>query len=212
MALFKRIFGKRSKEQDEKFEQDIQKIESGEYNKIYPILKPGDWVGIKAGALRQTLIGDQENPDVVIAYGYDTPNNFIFLTYDDAEKRPVEETLNEAYTNLSNVPSRFEPVTALDGAILTASGLDFSSEKILDAEFMLEAHQILKAEELLVSIPRRRCMMVTSQAAPDKIINAFFHFHNDAWNDDSYGNAPITNMIFVVKNGVIEGVISIERQ
>ena len=40
MGLFNRIFGKGDVESDKIAESDLQKIKSGEINKIYPILKP----------------------------------------------------------------------------------------------------------------------------------------------------------------------------
>lgn len=87
MGLFNRIFGKGNVESDKIAESDIQKIKSGEINKIYPILKPGDWVGVKAGALKQTIIGTQEEPELVVAFGYDTLDNFVFLMPHDLEEK-----------------------------------------------------------------------------------------------------------------------------
>lgn len=40
MGIFKRVFGKGDAETDKRVESDIQKIESGQVYKIYPILKP----------------------------------------------------------------------------------------------------------------------------------------------------------------------------
>ena len=46
MSIFKRIFGSGNKESDEQVQKEIEQIESGEITKVYPILKPGDWIGI----------------------------------------------------------------------------------------------------------------------------------------------------------------------
>lgn len=44
--------------------------------RIYPILKPGDWAGIK-NTVHKIMIGDERNPQLVIGYGYDLPGSFI---------------------------------------------------------------------------------------------------------------------------------------
>jgi hypothetical protein len=212
MGLFNRIFGKGDAESDKRVEDDIKKIKAGQVNKIYPILKPGNWVGIQAGALKQTLFGTPEQPELVVAFGYDAPSNFVFLMPKDLEGKDQNQTLKEAYDNLEQVESNFEISETLNKQVLTASGHDFSSEKILCKSHMLRAHELLQSKELLVSIPRRRCMMVTSRQADKELLNTFVHLHNNAWEDDSYGNAPILNVLFVVIDGQIDGIIPLDRQ
>ena len=212
MGIFRRVFGKGDAETDKRVESDIQKIESGQVYKIYPILKPGDWVGIKAGALKQTLLGTQENPELVVAFGYDAPSNFVFLMPDDLEGRDPNQILKEAYDNLEKIESCFEVSDKLNKQVLTASGNDFSSEKILCKSHMLKAHELLNAKELFVSIPRRRCMMVISKHADKELLNTFINLHKHAWEDESYGNAPILNALFVVIDGQIDGVIPFDKK
>lgn len=203
MGIFKRIFGQSKDIPDEQLQKEANEIRSGKYNKVYPILKPGDWVGIKAGALRQTLIGAKEAPELVVAFGYDTETNFVFLMPKDLEGKNPDEVLHNAFQNLDEVDIPFEVSKKLDNKVLTASGNDFSSEKILSEKQMLEAHKLLDAEEIIVSIPRRRCMMVTSKYVDNKIIDQFIALHQQAWNDDSFGNPPISKNLFIVQKGQI---------
>lgn len=210
MSFLKRIFGSGNKKTDKVLEEDLEKISSGEITKVYPIIKSGDWVGIKAGALKQTLIGTQEAPQLVVGFGYDTPTNFVFLMPKDLEGKDPNKVLQKAYANLEAVDSEFVVSEKLNGKVLTASGNDFSAEKILSQKHMLLAHKLLDASELLVSIPRRRCMMVTSKSVDKETLNLFVALHQNAWKDDSYGNAPIINALFVVINGEIKGTITME--
>jgi hypothetical protein len=207
MSLFKRIFGNGGKESDKQVEKDIEQIKKGKISKIYPILKPGNWVGLQAGAIRQTIIGTQEEPQLVVGFGYDTPSNFVFLMPKDLDGKDPNKILNEAYSNLEDVQSHFEISEKLGGKVLTASGNDFSAEKILSKNHMMKAHELLKSEELIVSIPRRRCMMITSKSVDIETLNIFVALHKNAWEDDSYGNAQIMNALFVVINGQIDGLI-----
>jgi uncharacterized protein YtpQ (UPF0354 family) len=210
MGLFGNIFGKGDVDKG-KAPQDIRPSTSGKDKKIYPILKPGDWVGIRTGALRQTLVGEPQNPAVVIAYGYDTPTNFEFLMHGDLANRPANEIINEAYENLKQFEVTFEYSETQKGNFLSLSGKDFCSEKILLKDFMLEAHTILNTDELLVSIPRRRCMMIVDYKSPKDTLSAFLYMHNDAWKDDSYGNPPITDLLFHLKDGEILRVLPLTR-
>lgn len=207
MSLFKRVFGKEDAEADKRVEKEIEQVASGEITKVYPILKPGDWVGIQAGALRQTLFGTTEEPMLVLGFGYDAPTNFVFLMPRDIQGKDPGEVLQDAYENLEEVPSLFEAIDSLNGKVLASSGKDFSSEKILCKSHMDKAHELLGSDELLVSIPRRTCMYITSRSVEGDILDKFIGLHNYTWNDDSYGNAPIVNALIVVKDGEISGII-----
>lgn len=208
MGLLKRIFGSGDEQSDRSTEADIEKIKSGENHKLYPILKPGTWVGIKAGCVRQTLLGSPEEPELVIAYGYDAPSNFIFLTHDMMEGKDPKEIRRSAFENLSAYPTGLE--AAMNGQILCGTAQDFSAEKILDTDFMLRAQEMLKAEELFVSIPRRKCMYIIADGASDEVFEAFMAVHVKTWHDDSYGNAQITSEIMKVKDGNIYASIPTE--
>ncbi|WP_159023656.1 hypothetical protein [Formosa sp. L2A11] len=197
---------------EEKSREEIEKmVEQTKNQKIYPILKPANWVGLKAGALSTSLIGTEEDGDleVVIGYGMNTPDNFVFLTHNHLKTMDGQQITKEAFENLENYDTEFEYSRTLDNKVLTSSGYDFSSERILSKSHMQKAHAMLEADELLVSIPRRTCMMVVSKAADNELLNTFIHLHKNAWNDDSYKNAPIANILFVVKDGEIVGHASL---
>ena len=75
---------------------------------------------------------------------------------------------------------------------------------------MTKAHELLKTDELLVSIPRRRCMMVVAKNADQKVLNLFVALHKKAWQEDEYGNAPIINALFVIKDGTVNNVVGLD--
>ncbi|WP_299779055.1 DUF1444 family protein [uncultured Formosa sp.] len=198
----------------EKTPEEIEKIVEQTKNsdqKIYPILKPGNWVGLRAGALNSNLIQTEAGPKVVIAYGVNTPDNFVFLTQQHLETIDSKDITNEAFRNLGNYETEFTYSEALQNKVLTSSGNDFSSERILNEAHMLKAHAMLEADELFVSVPRRSCMMVISRNADEELLEAFLNLHKDAWKDDSYGNAPIANILFTMKAGRITGHIALDN-
>ena len=173
--------------------------------KFYPIFKPGDWSGMKMAA-NTIFLGDESNPLLLIGYGYSLENSFTFLTILDLKKQSIESIHSEAVKNIEEYPVNIEISKAIDQPILMASGSDFSSEKILSNTFLEMAQEKLNTKEMLVSIPRRTCIMMMSKNADADNITKFVELHYHAWNDNSYGNAPIFNGLFIVKNGKIESV------
>lgn len=178
--------------------------------KIFPILKPGDWNGLKYSAHR-IILGDQNNPQLVIAYGYNLPGSFSFLTVKDLESKSLEEIHEEAKNNINERQVSIEKSDRLPDPILLASGDDFSAEKLLSKSFLLEAQNQLEAEELLISIPRRRCMMIGNRKSSEETLTMFTQLHLVAWNEDNYGNAQIFNGLFIAKDGEVQGVIPLNE-
>ncbi|MGB3466748.1 MAG: DUF1444 family protein [Cyclobacteriaceae bacterium] len=204
--MWKTIFGK--KKPLNEMEKIASDFHSGKYP-VYPILKPGNWPGIKAGAIKQTLVGSPDNPEVVLGYGYDTPENFIFLTHQHMQTLNSKEVVDNANANLKNYKAQLTYSEKLDKQVLFGSGEDFSSEKILVREYMQQAHKMLDAEEVIVSIPRRRCMMVVNRDNK-QLIKTFLDLHLRAWHEDDYGNAPITKLLFILKDGDIQGTYDLD--
>ena len=174
--------------------------------RYYPIFKPGDWIGIKHGAVYDTIIGTAESPELVIGFGIDTPENFIFLTKQDSDKLEIKDVKKIAYSNIDALSVDFVFSESLDSKVLTASGNALSSEAILSSHNMKKAHKLLNAKEILVSIPRRTMMMVISKDAPKDIFNKFVYLHKHAWEDESYGNPTITSKLFLLQDGEVMGV------
>ena len=94
----------------EKSQEEIDKIVEQTKNsdqKIFPILKSGNWVGLRAGALNSNLIQTEAGQKVVIAYGMDTPDNIVFLTQQHLKTMDQKEITNEAFRNLGNYETEF---------------------------------------------------------------------------------------------------------
>jgi hypothetical protein len=191
----------------EKIKRDIELIDSGEINKIYPVLKPSSWIGVKSGALYRAFFGTKDDSGVVIGFAYNATSNFVFINESEVIGSDQDELINKAYENLEEIKIDFEVVDVLDSKILTCSGYDFSSEKILSKNHMMKAHQLLGSDELLVSIPRRSCMMICSKNESDEVLKTFFELHQDVWEDDSFENALIADILVNVVNGEVVSAI-----
>lgn len=208
MSIFKRIFGNGTAQSDKQVEEEVNQIKGKKEIKVYPIIKPGDWPGIQAGVIKNILIGTEEKPRVVIAFGYDAPDNFHFLTPDNLNGANPDALKGVAFRNIEELTQEFVPI--LDGEILLSSGKDFSSEMIFNEKHMTKAQEFLNTNELLISIPRRSCMSITSLNVEGDAKVVFDSLHTQIWEDDSHGNAPIMNYYFVVIDGMIKRMIPID--
>jgi len=192
---------------DNTSEENNSKTSNNEEIKIYPRLQSGEWNGLAAGALAQTLLGEKQSPEVVISFGYPSGNNFVFLTNKDLETKSHEDILEEAYVNLNSEDAGFRYAESLDEKVITTNGMPFCCEKILSKEHMKKAHEMLNAEELLVSVARRSCLMITAKNNDKTNIQKFLQIHKYIWSDSSFNNEPLTDTLFVLKDGEIIGTI-----
>lgn len=185
---------------------DVQSVvRAAEKPPVYPILKAHDWdhQGI---ALHEPFQGSEKPPMPQIGYGYNAADHYVFLTTQDG--RPLDEVRPEALANLKAYDqARWEAIVP---GVLTASGTDLSSEKILDPAFLKEAQGILKAKQILVGVPRRTVIYAVDAALSESDMTRFYEVFRYTWNDDSYGNAPITNLLFKYEDGVMVGALVVE--
>ena len=194
----------------EKSQENIIEQTKNSNHNIYPILKPGYWVGLKTGAINSNLINTEARRKVVIGYGINTPDSFVYLTQKHLKSMDQKQITNEAFKNLENYQTEFRYSEMLQNKGLIASGNDFSSEKILSHSHMLKAHAMLGADDLLVSIARRSSMIIISRDTNEALLGVFLDMHSAIWSDDSSGNAPIANILFTVKEGHITGHIALD--
>lgn len=199
----KNIFA-RKKQPEDNFEA-IENLEPD--HPVYPVLKPSSWIGVANGALVRNF-RHTEVPQLVIAFAYEKQDRLMFISEDNINAFESDKFIDKAYTNLDNYHSEFKLVESLENKVLTSSGINFCSEKILHHEHMIKAHEMLQAEELLVSVARRRCMLITNKMVDKPIMDKFIQLHLNIWYDNSFGNAPIGNFFFVLKNGEVQTIIS----
>ncbi|OBC02682.1 hypothetical protein A5785_02400 [Gordonia sp. 852002-50395_SCH5434458] len=173
---------------------------------IFPILKEYHWVG-KHFALFQNLLDIDREPMPLIAYGYNQADQYQFLTT-GATDQTIEQIHAQALANLAAAPAQWEG----SGSILTGSGYDFSAEKILDPGFIAEAQRLLGSTTIEIAIPRRTIIYATAAVPGTPAHDEFSTVVWRTWLDDSFGNAPITPMVFRFDGAQIVGATVLEPQ
>tara|TARA_A100000171_G_C2110502_1_gene134748 strand:- start:253 stop:849 length:597 start_codon:yes stop_codon:yes gene_type:complete len=188
--------------------KEKKKEEPGLYDQVFPVFKPGDWIGLKSGAIFDTILSDGDERILVKAYGYDLVAEFRFITFKDMENMNAENLRMAAIKNINAYQVDFRQPGQLQGQVFVAADQGFASEKILDAQLMQELAAKLNTDELVVSIPRRGSIMVAPMNLTGDIFQMFVHLHQTAYNENN-GMAPITDFLITVKDGKIDGAIEL---
>jgi len=126
----------------------------------------------------------------------------------DMSDTDFQALINIGLKRIEELDLEFEFHPEFNQEVLKAGqGHILTCETILSVENMLKAHLMLDTEEIMVSIPRRRIMMICKKDANDETKNMFLTHHAYFWlSDENNGTDRISKDIFVLKNGEIDSV------
>jgi hypothetical protein len=175
-----------------KVEHSLDELKKPGARVVYPVLKAYDWPA-KPYAVYKHFLDKDKPPIPLIGYGYSTSENYVFVTKEELGARSLDSLHAEAMANLERVELAWDRI---DDNTLTASGHDFSAEKTLCPDFVVAAARTLHAKSVLIATPRRRVVYAFNAAAPEDKRKLFFAVVAHTLNDDSFGNALITNLVF----------------
>lgn len=168
---------------------------------VYPLLKPEDWEF--AELVPQARIG-APGEQLIIAYTRDAGDRYELITVDDPEAGDGETLHHWAMHNLAELKYEWKVGEFQPGLIVAnASGEDFSAEKLLDPAMLRKAHELLDSEEIIVAAPRRRCLYAFPSSVLDdqEAARAMTKLVYLTFVDDSYGNAEISPILWVMRDG-----------
>lgn len=170
---------------------------------IYPLLKPHDWPHQAMVAHRR--LSERVPRAPIVAFGFDTGDNYQFVP---ANKVDDVDALNaEALANLAALDYPWELGDPHPFPFAASSGKEFSAERLLDKRAMIECQRLLGSDRIIVSAPRRTCLIATRDGLPDDQMNLFVRLVLYTYHDDSYGHAPISPALFVLEDGAIKSVM-----
>ncbi|MFV0259741.1 MAG: hypothetical protein ACK5PP_14990 [Acidimicrobiales bacterium] len=187
---------------------------------IFPVLRPADWLADNPDAAAHVWLGTTDHPLVLVTYahlGADGSLRVLDADHpiaggghpddraDDADLRPGEEVVRAAFANLDAYPTDFEAVDAGGGRMLVSAGRALAAERVLSQAHMLRAHELLEAEEVLVSIPRRGAVLACSIDCSDQVRRSMMHLHTEAWGQARSEPDRITGELVVFEQGVKTG-------
>jgi hypothetical protein len=191
MGIFKKLFGKSS-------EPATPPVSPIEKNKVpvFPMIKDARWQGLPH-VVHYPLVKQEDSPELALIFAQDAGDSFQYITPQDLQDPSLKENFDKWQQNIDEYPYEIEISERLDKRVIFASGEDHSSEKIFSPAFLAEACRVLNTDKLIISAPRRRCLMITSYHEDFQMLETFFQLHFIAYREEDYGNEVITEMVFV---------------
>lgn len=190
MGFLKKLFGKSETTTTKSPDLEKDKVP------VYPMIKDARWKGMPY-AVNYPFVKLNDTTDLAIVFAQDAGDRFEYITKADIDNEAIKENFNKWQQNINNYPFEIEGAEDLKDRIIMASGEDHSSEKILSPAFLVEACKKLNTDKIIISTPRRRCLMITSYHEDFLMLETFFYLHFVAFREESYGNELITEMVFV---------------
>ena len=175
---------------------------------ILPLLKAYDWNG-KDLCPFEHFNGLDKSPMPLIAFCRNEPDNYVLITKQAAKKNgwTIDNLREQAQQNIDDYPCRWQRYR---GFMLTASGKDFSAEKLLSRAFLLEAQKMLGVKTILVAAPRRTVLYAAKNDLDEKSLELFKEIISQTLADDSFGNPKISPLIFRFKDGKLVGALIVK--
>lgn len=170
---------------------------------IYPMIKDADWQGMNLAA-KQPFVTIDGHLKLALVFAQDAGDRCQYITMDDLQKPGIPENFERWQNNINEYPCEISLPQAFENRLITTSGKDFAAEKILSPAFLAEACRALNTDKLVISIARRRNLMITSYHEDFNFLEEFFWQHFRIWGKDKYGDEPITEMIFLANQHKVE--------
>lgn len=187
-----------------------QETDMNDQLQIFPLLKTYDW-NAKDLAVFQNYGGIDKPPVPLVAFCVNADDNYQIVTSQTAEKNGwTADTLRtQAQKSIDTYPAKWEKI---EDFVLTASGQDFSAEKMLCKAFLKDAQKQLGAKQILVAAPRRTVLYAANSEMSDEAREKFNLLLAKTLQDDSYGNQYISPLAFRFEDGEMVGALIIEYE
>lgn len=169
--------------------------------RLLPVLKPAEWEGPRIGARAHLWIGTNNEPEVYVGYAWESKDGLTYVTHESDKNDDSDEVVRQAFANLDDYGTDFELVEAVGARLVVSAGRPFAAEQVLSEVYMMDVHEALEAETIVVSVSSRGSMLACSLDCPDEAKNTMVNLHREAWlgaDDDQ----RITNKLVVMSEGV----------
>src|SRR5258708_23600188 len=189
-------------------------------NSPFPImlrLKHSTWEG-KDQVVCRKLTDKVDLPDVPwVAFGYDRPEQIEFINRDQLPEAGMsEEALEQqALRNLRAHPAQWNRRQVDVGTLgnletLGCSGDYFTSEQILNRDFMGKGHRLINSKELAVAVPYSGGLLAMNGKVSDtqhlEKLAIFMMLVSDLYNKPA--SQTISPVVFRIVDGEIVGKIT----
>jgi len=174
---------------------------------LLPSLKPSAWPMLLK-VLHEPLLAYESDDMPYVVYGKNTDIAHAPLPADS--DIPLSEAKSLSLKNIQNCQVSVDEFNAGDFTILICSGGYYAAEKILDVTFMKNLQARFGTDMLAAGLPRKGCMFVTNALQSKEIIGKFSMFVSLKHNENEQ-TVPLSKTLFLLKDGVLSGVIDLVR-
>jgi hypothetical protein len=183
---------------------------------LLPKLRHTRWIGWTEVAGRDLFDKPVANGLPRLGVGEDTPQRFSFVTPEglaDAH-RTWGDVESVALANLRKRPATWT-VTKKRGGVLGIGAKparlsfvdEFACERLLDADFLNQAHRLLATELLAVAVPARGIIFAGRGVADLAEMSEFLAVAERAFCDVPANMEPVSPAVFAVQAGKLVGVV-----
>ena len=154
-------------------------------------------------------IGSASDPSVVVTYAWDGEDG---LTFVDAKNDPHPQRdalVREAFANLEVYETGFEIVDSGAGRMLVSAGRPFAAERVMCESHMLDAHEKLDSDEVVVSVARRGTVLACAGDCADEVQHTMISLHHESWNDTSAVSERVLDELVVFRDGLKTGTLPV---
>jgi hypothetical protein len=180
-------------------------------NLILPSFKPAHWSNQNECICEHLIV--KHHPKIpkdvpLICYGYDHPQSFGFLLKAEYKIDSLDAIRQYAINNLKKIKLNWEKLELDSHTILNCSGHYLASEKVLDPDFMQLAHDLLKVDLLVFSVPRKGTLNVAQLSPKEDLKNIKYFANFTSWYySREEKSAQLSNTLFVSQAGKILGYV-----
>jgi uncharacterized protein YtpQ (UPF0354 family) len=173
-------------------------------SRVVPIIKDRPWLDeiAKTVADRENkkpfeLVYEELNPDLVIVYAQDSPENIRYLVPKDLEDAKIKKTelRSLACTNLQRMLPEVQSEGA-NGFYMLTAGSDYNPSLLLLDHVWKDMQSKVKGD-VLVAVPCREILIVTGSQTPNAPAN-LKKIASKAYAGSAY---RITDKLFIYRNG-----------
>jgi hypothetical protein len=182
-----------------------QSLAATEPRPVLFTLKPSDW-SVRDRVLCRPLFDAPARADVpLVAYGEDLPNSFSLFKRGGSRDGEVDALHAQALENLQAISVEVQELGEGPHRVLAVSGHYFAAEKVLDVPFLRAMHERLDSQVLLVAVPRKGLLLLTSALVAPPLAAEFIGLCEEQYAGQD--SSPISPTPLVLQDGVIRGFV-----
>ncbi len=175
--------------------------------RLLPILKPAEWDGIEKGARVHLWLGSTTEPLVFVGYAWESDDELVYVTR-QADDDP-EAIVKVAFENLENYEVGLEAVATNGSKLVVSAGSPVSAEKVLCESHMLQVHDLLDSDRVVVSVAKRGAMLACAWDCAPEARATLVNLHLEAWKSADHFEA-ITDHLVVFESGVRSSALAVD--